>query len=59
MIDLACDYTNSKSKINYIEPPIFHKNVQSKDFWMENKKIKDLGFKQTISIEETIRELCC
>ena len=58
MIDLACDYTNSKSKINYIEPPIFHKNVQSKDFWMENKKIKDLGFKQTISIEETIRELC-
>ena len=33
-------------------------NVQNKDFWMENKKIEQLGFKQTIFIEEIVRELC-
>ena len=58
LIDLAFKFSGSKSRINYIEPPTFHSNVQSKDFWMENKKIKELGFTQTIFIEEIVRELC-
>ena len=58
IIDLACKITGSNSKINYIKAPSFHKNVQSKDFWMDNQKITELGFKQKISIEEIINELC-
>lgn len=58
LINLACKYTNSKSEINYIKPPSFHENVQNKDFWMDNSKITELGFKQTIFIEDIVRELC-
>ena len=58
LIDLAFKFSDSKSKINYIKTPNFHSNVQTKDFWMDNKKITELGFKQTIFIEEIVRELC-
>ena len=58
LIDLAFKLSGSKSKINYIKPPTFHTNVQNKDFWMDNKKIEELGFKQSIFIEEIVRELC-
>ena len=55
---ISKEITNSSSEINYINQPKFHSKVQSKDFWMDNKKIQELGFKQTIFIEEIIRELC-
>ena len=58
IINLAIKFTDSKSKINFIKTPTFHSNVQSKDFWMDNKKITELGFKQNISIEEIVSELC-
>ena len=58
IIDFAYKYIKSNSKINYIEQPKFHSNVQNKDFWMENKKLKKLGFKQNVHIEEIIQELC-
>ncbi len=58
LIELSKKITNSSSKINYITPPEFHTKVQNKDFWMENKKLRDLGFNQTISVEEIVEELC-
>ena len=58
MIELSKKVTNSSSEINYINQPEFHAKVQNKDFWMENKKITELGFRQNISIEEIVRELC-
>ena len=58
LIELSMKITNSNSKINYINQPDFHQKVQNKDFWMENHKIKELGFSQTISIEKIIEELC-
>ena len=58
IIDLAYKYLNSNSSLNSINPPVFHTNVQSQDFWMKNKKLEELGFKQKISIEEIVKELC-
>ena len=57
IIDLAYRYTNSSSQINFISPPPFHTKVQSQDFWMDNTKLKKLGFSQKIPIETTIKEL--
>ena len=58
LIELSKKITNSSSKINYINQPEFHEKVQNKDFWMENNKIKELGFNQTISLEKIVEELC-
>ena len=58
LIQLSKKITNSSSKINYINPPDFHEKVQNKDFWMENNKIKELGFNQKISLEKIVEELC-
>jgi nucleoside-diphosphate-sugar epimerase len=58
IIALAKNYLNSKSKINYIDPPKFHNNVQTKNFWMDTKKLKSLGFEQKLSLEFTIKDLC-
>ncbi len=58
IIDLAQKYLNSTSSLNSIKAPIFHSNVQSQDFWMNNKKLEELGFIQKISIEEIVKELC-
>jgi nucleoside-diphosphate-sugar epimerase len=58
IIALSKHYLNSKSKINYIDPPEFHNNVQTKNFWMDTKKLKSLGFEQKLSLEFIIKDLC-
>lgn len=58
LIDLASDFTNYRGKINFIDPPDFHKLVQVKDMYLDVKKLKGVGFSPKISIEEGIRELC-
>jgi len=52
------EYLNSSSQILSREVPEFHKIVQSKDFWFDTTKLKKLGFAQSISLDEIIRELC-
>jgi dTDP-glucose 4,6-dehydratase len=58
IISLAKHYLKSQSKINYIEPPEFHNTVQTKNFWMDTKKLKSLGFEQKLSLEFIIKDLC-
>jgi len=58
IITLAKHYLKSKSKINYIDSPKFHNNVQTKNFWMNTKKLKSLGFEQKLSLEFIIKDLC-
>lgn len=58
VIDIVLKETSSKSQITSIEPPKFHQVVQVKDFYMKTEKLKALGFKPAISIEEGIKELC-
>ncbi len=58
LIELSKEITHSSSIINYVDQTKFHSKVQNKDFWMENNKIKELGFIQTISLEKIVAELC-
>jgi len=54
----AKEYINSSSQIKSKEAPEFHKIVQTKDFWFDTTKLKNLGFLQSITLEEIIKELC-
>ena len=58
IITLSKHYLKSKSKINYMDSPKFHNNVQTKNFWMSTKKLKSLGFEQKLSLEFIIKDLC-
>jgi nucleoside-diphosphate-sugar epimerase len=49
---------NSKSKITSIPTPEFHKIVQVKNMYLDNKKLLSAGFVQNISIEEGIKLIC-
>lgn len=58
VIELVREYTNSTSTISEIDPPVFHRVVQIKDFYMNVDRLKSLGFCQKISLEQGVRELC-
>lgn len=58
IINLAQEYTSSKSIIGTMEVPEFHKTVQVPNFYMNVDKLKTLGFSPKISLNEGIKELC-
>jgi nucleoside-diphosphate-sugar epimerase len=58
VIDYCKNKLNSKSKINIIESPKFHRQVQAKNFHMNIDKLESLGFKPKYSLEETLNILC-
>ena len=58
IIDKCVQLTGSKSKITSIDSPEFHKIVQVKNMYMDNSKIKKLGFSQKIDLDEGLKELC-
>jgi nucleoside-diphosphate-sugar epimerase len=58
IMKLAKEFLNSKGNIYGREAADFHKVVQAKDFWYDTTKLKNIGFTQTISTEQIIKELC-
>jgi nucleoside-diphosphate-sugar epimerase len=54
----AKEFLKSKSKINSIETPGFHKIVQVKDMYLDTQDLTALGFKAEITIEKGIEDLC-
>jgi len=58
IIDYCKNKLNSKSKINVIESPKFHQQVQAKNFHMNIDKLESLGFKPKYSLEDTLNILC-
>ena len=58
IITLAKEHLGSTSKIKSKEAPEFHQIVQTKDFWMDTTRLKNLGFKQSIPLKKIIEELC-
>lgn len=48
---------NSTSEIKNIETPNFHKNIQVKSMFMDNTKLKLLGYKEKYSIYEMVDKL--
>jgi len=57
IIDYAIHFCNSTSKITNIPSTDFHKIVQVKDMYLDVSKLKQLGFKSEISIEQGIESL--
>lgn len=47
----------SKSQINAIETPEFHKIVQVKNMYMNTDKLKNLGYRPEYTLEQIIEEL--
>jgi nucleoside-diphosphate-sugar epimerase len=58
LIQLAHDLTGSKGQILSMDPPPFHRAVQVKDFYMDTRRLRELGFEPRVSVQEGIAELC-
>jgi nucleoside-diphosphate-sugar epimerase len=58
IIQIAVNELKSSSKISSMSPPDFHKKVQVKDMILDTRKLYDLGFRESISINQGIKELC-
>ena len=58
IIHLAKHYLKSKSNIGNIDTPKFHNKVQTRNFWMDTKKLKSLGFEPKLSLEFIVKDLC-
>jgi len=48
---------NSRSKINFIKQPDFHKTVQVLSMWMKNDKLKKLEYQPSYDIENIIKDM--
>lgn len=57
LIDHAWVTSGFKSKISEIDVPDFHKTVQTPVIYMDNSKIRALGYIQEHDIENTVAEL--
>lgn len=57
LLDFCIKETGSKSKIQRIETPKFHKQVQVKDFWMDTHKLQELGFNNKINIYNKLNQI--
>ena len=58
IIMFARKYLKSKSKIVSIEAPEFYRKVQTKNFSLHVRKLKNLGFEEEISLQEGLKRLC-
>jgi len=53
----AKEITGSSSKIDYMPTPSFHKTVQARDMWLDNSKLKSLGYSPSIGIWDACRKV--
>lgn len=58
IMEIAQTSLKSLSSLNTVPTPSFHKQFQCRDFYLDVQKLKNLGFKQQISLKEGIQELC-
>lgn len=55
LIDYAVKYSQSKSNVwDKLDKPEFHSVVQSKDVFLSNAKLKELGYAPEYAIEQTL-----
>jgi nucleoside-diphosphate-sugar epimerase len=57
LISLAKDLSDSKSKINIIQPPHFHDVVQVKDSYLDISKLRSYGYEPKHKVEEVVKLL--
>ena len=41
-------------EIYEVEVPVFHKKVQTREFWMDISKLKALGYRQKYTLDDTL-----
>ena len=58
IMSLAKHFTRSRGELLNMEPPEFHKNVQTQNFWLDTSKLTLLGFTQHITNEFLVKDLC-
>ena len=58
IIDIAATCLGTRSDIDSIDPPKFHKDVQTQDFYLDTTKLQSLGFKPTMDTFEMVESLC-
>ena len=58
IMTLAKTFTRSRGELLNMEPPQFHKNVQTQNFWLDTSKLTLLGFTQHITNEFLVKDLC-
>ena len=58
MMHLAKQYSKSRGKLISIDPPEFHNNVQTQNFYLDTTKLKSLGFEQQLTNEFIVNDLC-
>ena len=57
LISLAKELSDSKSKINIIQPPHFHDVVQVKDSYLDISKLRSYGYEPKYKVEEVVKLL--
>jgi nucleoside-diphosphate-sugar epimerase len=57
LITLAKELSDSKSKINIIQPPHFHDVVQVKDSYLDISKLRSYGYEPKHKVEEVVKLL--
>ena len=57
LVNYVKEKINSKSKINPIKPPKFHKIVQIRNMFLNTEKLNSLGFQPESSIEEALDKI--
>jgi UDP-glucose 4-epimerase len=57
LITLAKELSDSKSKINIIQPPHFHDVVQVKDSYLDISKLRSYGYEPKYKVEEVVKLL--
>ena len=58
MMHLAKQYSRSRGKLISIDPPEFHNNVQTQNFYLDTTKLRSLGFEQHLTNEFIVNDLC-
>ena len=57
IIGYAKDLIGGEGKLNSIEIPMFHQKVQVKSMWMNNDKLKSLGYKPQYDIRQIVEDM--
>ena len=58
ILEIIREWINSESKFTSVEIPRFNRLSQPKNFSLNTDKLKSLGFKPEISIDDIVEELC-
>lgn len=57
LLDYVRDRVNSKSQFHSIEPPELHNIIQTRNFYMDTSKLKDLGFFPCLNVFNTLDKI--